>query len=147
MCQILFICKGPSFRKYKPVNIRIYIHSQNHPKRTSADMELRNYPKTLTFIFITTKQKQLFSQLQSMKKQLWHAVIQFFINISFILNFWPATIKNESIHLNSWHHNHKKQKNSQEPQVVLLIFLLELENLRWHAVQRIHQNSKKLQLL
>ena len=53
------------------------------------------------------------------------------------------TIKNESIHLNSWHHNHKKQKNSLETQVVLLIFSLELE-ISGVVVQRIHQNSKKL---
>ena len=36
-------------------------------------------------------------------------------------------IKNESIHLNSWHHTHKKQKDSLETRVALLIFLLELE--------------------
>ena len=52
------------------------------------------------------------------------------------------TIKTESIHLNSCHHSHKKQKNSLEIQVVLLIFLLELE-ISGVAVQRIHQNSKK----
>ena len=37
------------------------------------------------------------------------------------------TIKNESIHLNSWYHSHKKQKDSLETRVVLLIFSLELE--------------------
>ena len=52
------------------------------------------------------------------------------------------TIKNENIHLNSWHHNHMKQKNSLETQVVLLIFSLEPE-ISWVAVQGIHQNSKK----
>ena len=52
------------------------------------------------------------------------------------------TIKNESIHLNSWHYSHKKQKDSLETQVVLLIFLLELK-ISGVAVQRIHQNSKK----
>ena len=50
-----------------------------------------------------------------MKKQLWHAVIYFFLNISFILNFWSA---NQSIHLNSWHHSHKKEKDSLETQVL-----------------------------
>ena len=52
----------------------------------------------------------------------------FFFNISFILNFCvdghPA---NESIHLNSWHHSHKNQKDSLETQVLLLIFWLKLE--------------------
>ena len=36
-------------------------------------------------------------------------------------------IKNECIHLNSWHHSNKKQKDSLETGVVLLILLLELE--------------------
>ena len=51
------------------------------------------------------------------------------------------TIKNKSIHLNSWHHNHKKQKNSLETQVVLLIFSLELE-ISGVAVQRIYTSNK-----
>ena len=77
------------------------------------------------------------------KKQLWRAVIYFFINISFILNFWPASnaIKNKSIYPNSWHHSHKKQKNSLEIQVVLLIFSLELE-ISGVAVQRIYTSNK-----
>ena len=37
------------------------------------------------------------------------------------------TIKNESIHLNSWYHSDNKQKDSLETRVVLLIFSLELE--------------------
>ena len=53
-----------------------------------------------------------------------------------------STIKSESIHLNSWHHGHKKQKNSLETQVVLLMFSLERE-ISGVAAQRIHQNSKK----
>ena len=56
------------------------------------------------------------------------------------------TIKNECIHLNSWHHSNKKQKDSLETGVVLLILLLELE-ISAVVVQRIHQNSKKCLLL
>ena len=37
------------------------------------------------------------------------------------------TVKNESIHLSSLHHRHKRQKDSLEIRVVLLIFSLELE--------------------
>ena len=53
----------------QPVNInprssRILI------KRTSADMKLSNYPKTLIFMFITTKQKQLVFIASEHKKQL-----------------------------------------------------------------------------
>ena len=48
------------------------IYSQDHPKRASADMELRNYPtlniylynyQTKTAVFLATKHE----------KQLWHA--------------------------------------------------------------------------
>ena len=56
------------------------------------------------------------------------------------------TTKNEIIHLNSWHHSNKKQKNSLRILVVLLIFLLELE-ISGMALQRIHQNSKKWEFL
>ena len=45
------------------------------------------------------------------------------------------------IHLNSWHPSHKKQKDGQGTQVILLIFSLELEIFRV-AVQRIHQTAK-----
>ena len=58
-----------------------------------------------------------------MKKQLWHAVIYIFINISLIIKLLVSnTIKNESIHLNPWHHSHKKQKECLETRVVLSIF-------------------------
>ena len=53
-----------------------------------------------------------------------------------------TTIKNESIQLNSWHYIHKKKKDSLKTQVVLFIFLLELE-ISGIAVRRIHQNSEK----
>ena len=56
--------------------------------------------------------------------------------------FASITIQNENIHLISWHHSYKKQKNSLETQAVFLIFLLELE-ISEVAIQRIHQNSKK----
>ena len=36
-------------------------------------------------------------------------------------------IKNESIHLNSWHHSYKKQKDNLKTWMVLLILSLELE--------------------
>ena len=64
---------------------------------------------------------------------------KYFLYFELLVN---NTIKNQSIHLIFWHHNHKKQKNSLETQVTLLIFSLELE-ISGVAVQRIHQNSKK----
>ena len=45
-----------------------------------------------------------------------------------------------------FYHSHKKRKDSLETRAVLLIFLLELE-ISGVAVQSIHQNSEKWQLL
>ena len=42
MWQILFICKGQ--QTFESIN-QSAVYSQDHPKRISADMELRNYPK------------------------------------------------------------------------------------------------------
>ena len=62
--QIIYVRSfsfGPtSFRKYKQVNIYTSSGSTAPPKRTSADIT-QKLPKTLTFIFITIRQKQLFS--------------------------------------------------------------------------------------
>ena len=72
----------------------------------------------------------------------WRNFYKYFLHLELLAS---NTIKNESIHLNSWHHSHKEQKNSLETQVCiveLLIFSLELE-ISGVAVQRIHQNSKK----
>ena len=42
-----------------------------------------------------------------------------------------STIKDESIHKSFWHYSHKKQKESLETWVVLLIFSLNLKYLGW----------------
>ena len=73
--QLLYYSsQGQQTSKIKPVNTQ-----SRSPraliKRTSTDMEVSIYPKPLTFIFIATKQKQLFLQLQSMKKQLCQLLI------------------------------------------------------------------------
>ena len=49
---------------------------------------------------------------------------KYFLHIELLAS---NTIKQGSIHLNSWHHSHKKQEDSLETQVALLMFLLELE--------------------
>ena len=46
----------------------------------------------------------------------------------------------------NFHHSHKKRKDSLETRAVLLMFSLELE-ISGVAVQSIHQNSEKWQLL
>ena len=53
-------------------------------------------------------------------------------------NKLSKVLKYESIHLNSWHHSHKKHKDILETHVVLLIFSPELE-ISGVVVQRIHQ--------
>ena len=67
--------------------------------------------ETETAIFLATKHEKTVMDVQLFK---------FFFSISFILNFWPA---NESIHLNSWHHNHKKQEDRLETQVLFVDIL------------------------
>ena len=53
-------------------------------------------------------------------------LFRFFKSISF--TFGQQYYKNESIHLNSWHHSHKKQKDGLETQVRFVdIFFHELE--------------------
>ena len=81
MCQILFIYKEPtSFRKYTVVRFT----SKEH-------LLIWNSETTLNIIFITTKKKQLFSQLKGMKNNYGMLLFKFFKNISFILNFWLAS--------------------------------------------------------
>ena len=65
---------------------------------------------------------------------------KYFLHFELLTN---KTIKNESIHLNSWYHSHKKQKDSLEKQVALLIFLLERE-ISGKPVQKIHQTAKNV---
>ena len=120
------------------------IYSQDHSKITSADIGTQKLPKTLTFfifynyqteaaIFLVTKHEKAIMACSYLK------FYKYFLHFELLAS---NTIKNESIHLNSWHHSHKKQKNILETKVVLLIFSLELEISRV-AVQRIHQNSEK----
>ena len=81
-----FICKGPtSFRKY-PVSS---IQSVRINQKEKEHLLIWNSGTTqnLAFIFITTEQKQLFSQLQSMTKQLWHTVRQLFNFFKYFLHF------------------------------------------------------------
>ena len=69
--------------------------------------------------------------------------MQSFIIIFLIFrSFWTFGLqycKNESIHLNSWNHSHKKQKDGLETQVVFVDIL----NYFGVIVQRKHQNSEQ----
>ena len=124
MCQIFFICKGAaSFRKYKPMNIQSRYGNSENTHRNSY--------------FLATKHEKTIMVCSYLN------FYKYFLHFEIMAS---NTIKNESIHLNSWHDSHKKQKDSLETQVVLLIFLLELE-MSGVTVQRIHQNSKKWQFL
>ena len=135
---------GPSFRRYKSVNISIYniytvkITQKEHlliwnsETTQNLNIYLYNY-QTETAIFLATKHEKTIMACSYL------IFYKYFLHFELLAS---NTIKNKSIHLNSWHHNHKKQKNSLETQIVLLIFSLELE-ISGVAVQRIHQNSKK----
>ena len=60
--------------------------------------------------------------------------------------FVSKAIKNENIYLTFWHHSHKKQKDSLETLVILLIFSLELEILNiWSG--RTENTSKQQKMV
>ena len=90
--------------------------------------------KTETAIFLATKHEK---RIMACSYLIFY---KYFLHFELLVS---NTIKNESIHLNSWHHNHKKQKNSLETQVVSLIFSLKNYEISGVAVQGIRQNSKK----
>ena len=82
-------------------------------------------------------------------------IISIFKNSDFKINittnltevgFLDLTYNLENNTYRRYKHNHKKRKDSLETRAVLLIFLLELE-IFGVAIQSIHQNSKKWQLL
>ena len=108
---------------------RVNIQSRSPPKKSICWYGTQKLPKT----FLATKHEKAITAC---------SYLNFYKYILYFELLASNTIKNENIHLNSWHHSHKKQKNSLETQVVLLIFLLELK-ISGVAVQRIHQNSKK----
>ena len=143
MCQIPFICKGPTrFRKYEPPVNTVKITQEEHlliwnsESTQNLNNDLYNY-QTETAIFLATNHEKTIMACSYL------IFYKYFLHFELLAS---NTIKNESIHLNSWHHSHKKQKNSLETQVLQLIFSLELK-IYGVAVQRIHQNSKKWQLL
>ena len=72
------------------------VYSQYQPKRTSADRYgTQKLAKTLTFIFITSKQKQLFCWLFPLNYDM--QLFDFFKNISFIFENTENTSKQRKI--------------------------------------------------
>ena len=94
---------------------------QDHPKRTSVDMELRNYPKPNIYLY--NYQTETAISLATKREKTIMACSYLFI-FNYFLHFelfaCNTTYKNESIHLNSWHHSHKKQKDGLETQVIFV---------------------------
>ena len=96
-------------------------------------MERRNYPKPNIYLYNYQIETTIFLATKCEKTIMPCSYLIFFLIISFILNFelhfaCNTTYKNESIHLNSWHHSHKKQKDGLETQVRFVdIFFHELE--------------------
>ena len=86
----------------------------NSETTQNLNIYLYNY-QTKAAIFLATKHEKICSYLK-----FCYYFLHFEVSVINI-------IKNENIHLNSWYHIHKKQKNSLETQVVLLIFSLELD--------------------
>ena len=126
------------YRKYKPVRITQKEHLLIWNSEITQNLNIYLYNiQTETAIFLATKHE----------KKLWHAVIYIFKKSlrHFELLAVNEYYKNESIHLNSWHHSHEKQIVWKR-RSYLLIFTLELEILGV-TVKKIHQSSKKWWLL
>ena len=85
MCQILVIYKKCQQVFESIGTSQQTIYSQDNPKSTSADMELRNYPKPCSYL----------------------SFYQYFLHFKLL---GQQYYKNESIHLNSSHHSHKKDR-------------------------------------
>ena len=97
------LANGQQTFKIKPVNIQSR-SARTLIKRTSADMELSIYLKPYIYLYSYKTETAFFLTTKHEKTIM--AVISIVINISFGLNFWPAsnTIKikqgkNSEIHL------------------------------------------------
>ena len=68
------------------------VYSQDHPKRkrTPADMDLRNYPKPGAYLYNCQTETAIF--LAAKHEKTIACTYLDFLNISFILNFWPAVL-------------------------------------------------------
>ena len=116
--------KGQQAFEIKPVNVL-----PRSPKM--------NIYQTDTAIFLATKYEKIIMACCYLN------FYKYFFHFELLTS---NTMKNENIHLNSWHHSHKKQKDGLETRAVLLIFSLELE-ISGVAIERIHQTSEKWWLL
>ena len=130
-CKYLQICKICRF-----ANIYIYVYNiqSRSPKKNICWFGTQKLLiwKTETAIFLARKHEKTIM------------TCSYLIFYKYFLHFKLLTrniLKNKSIHLNSWHHNHKKQKHSLETHIVLLIFSLNLKYLEWSYKEYI--NSKK----
>ena len=72
---ICFLCKRPTSFIESINQWALYSsHGQDHPKRTSADMELRNYPKYNIYLYNYQADTAIFLAAKH-EKQLWHVVV------------------------------------------------------------------------
>ena len=115
MCWILFIFKGPkSFiesinQSRSPKKNICWYGTQKLPNQ-NLNIYLYNYQREAA-IFIATKHKKAIMACSYLN----------FLKI--FPSFWTIGqqyYKNESIHLDSWHHSHKKQGDKLKIQVVFV---------------------------
>ena len=143
MCQILFICKGPtSFRKYKPVNMRIYVTVKITQKERLLIWNSDITQNLKIYLYDCRIERAIFLAAKHEKTIMGCSYLVFYKYFLHFENLASNTIKDESINLNSWHHSHKKQKNSLETQVVNFIILLELQ-MSGVAIQRIYTSEEE----
>ena len=100
------------YRKYKPVRItqKEHLLIWNSETTQNLNIYLHNY-QTETAIFLATKHEKTIMAC---------SYLNFLKIFSSFWTFGQQYYKNESIHLNSWHHSHKKQRDGLETQVVFV---------------------------
>ena len=116
-CQSLFFNKVAGLRTANLLKERLWhkCFTVNVLKflKTPFYIEHHCFCQTETAISLATKHE---------KTIMVCSYLNFYQNSLHFITFGPEILKmkNESIHLNSWHHSHKKQKDSLETQVVFV---------------------------
>ena len=137
MYWILFICKGSaSFIKS--------INQSGSPKKNICWYGTQKYPKSKHLSSQLPNRNSYFSSYKAWKNNHGMQLFIFFLIFPAFWTFSQQYYKNESIHLNSWHHSHKKQIDCLETVVILVDIFTWTWNI-WGS--RTENTSKQRQMV
>ena len=107
----------------------------NSETTQNFNIYLYNYQTETTIFFLATKYEKTIMAC---------SYLNFYQNFLHFQLLGQQYYKNKSIHLNSWHHSHKKQKDSPETQVVFVDIFAWTWNI-WGG--RIENTSKQRKMV